>query len=178
MMTLVGGNEIVLKEFIQDDKDFPQYLTWLREWDNIKTIGRYEYLLTMDINETKAYVDELNRSKNDSFFKVYENDVFIGTFKIGHIDWRLGIADVGIMIGSTEHKGRGLSKQIINVGIEYAFQTLGLRKLRGGCFSSNIVACKMFEGCGFIEEGRLRKELMLDGQYCDHVLYGLLKDDI
>ncbi len=166
---------ICLKEFEENDKEFIQYAMWLREYDNIKMIGRQEYLLSMNVNDIRAYVERLNASESDSFFKVYKEDTFIGTFKIGHINWRLGIADVGIMIGNPEYRGKGLAKYIMKTGIEYAFEILGLRRLEGGCFSSNISMCKCFESSGFVKEGVKREALMLGGAYYDHVLYGLLR---
>ncbi len=175
---MISDGNITLKEFIDIDKEFTTYISWLRNINNIKMIGRQEYLLSMNIREIYDYVNNLNNSNCDSFFKVYIGNDFIGTFKIGHIDWRLGIGDVGIMIGNPIFKGKGWSTKIVKLGIDYAFNVLNLRRLTGGCFSKNIAMCKCFESCGFIKEGILREALILDGLYCDHVCYGLLKKDI
>lgn len=141
-------------------------------------IGRQEYLLTMDIDQIRDYVKQLNLSNNDSFFKVFYKGRFIGTFKVGHIDWRLKSADLGIMIGDLNYQKRGLSVKIMDLGIKYSFNVLGLRRLTGGCYAENIAMCKCFEACGFRLEGRERESLTLGDRYTDHVLYGLLKKDI
>lgn len=174
----VGEEKIVFKEFVDNDEDFPTYVSWLRNIETIEMIGRYEYLLTMDIDQIRAYIKQLNLSNNDSFFKVFYMGRFIGTFKVGHIDWRLKSADIGIMIGDLQFKNKGLSVKITNLGINYSFQVLGLRRLTGGCYAENIAMCKCFEACGFKVEGRERESLILGDRYTDHMLYGLLKKDI
>lgn len=173
-----GNDEIVFKEFIDNDKDFITYLTWLRNIRVIEMIGRQEYLLTMDMDQIKAYVKKLNVSSNDSFFKVFYMEKFIGTFKVGHIDWRLKSADLGIMIGDLKFQKKRLSPKIMLLGIEYSFDVLGLRRLTGGCYAENLAMCKCFEACGFKLEGREREAVTLGDKYTDHMLYGLLKKDI
>lgn len=177
---LRGGNngEIVFKEFVDDDEDFATYLSWLRNIKLIEMIGRQEYLLAMDIDQIRLYVKNLNLSENDSFFKVYYEETFIGTFKVGHIDWRLGSADLGIMIGDSNFQKKGLSTKIMQLGIEYSFGTLGLRRLTGGCYVDNAAMCRCFEACGFQLEGRRREAVTLGDRYTDHMLYGLLKKDM
>ncbi len=179
MFTFCSNNdkEIVLKEFVTDDSDFEEYVGWLRDYDTVKYIGRREYLLAMQINSIYQYVQDLNESENDSFFKVFYKEKFIGTFKIGHINWETGIGDVGIMIGDVTAKGRGLSSRIVSVGMEYAFNILGLRKLVGGCIEKNIPMRKCFEKVGFEKEGCFRKQLYIEGEYQDHYFYGIFKED-
>lgn len=173
-----GNGEIVFKEFVDNDDDFITYLTWLRNIKIIEMIGRQEYLLTMDIDQIREYVKKLNLSDHDSFFKVFYIGKFIGTFKVGHIDWRLKSADLGIMIGNLNFQKKGLSTKIMLLGIKYSFDVLGLRRLTGGCYSENLAMCKCFEACGFTLEGREREAVTLGDRYTDHMLYRLLKKDI
>lgn len=173
-----GGVEIGFKEFTDNDEDFATYLSWLRNIKIIQMIGRQEYLLAMDIGQIEAYVKQLNLSNNDSFFKVYHKGIFIGTFKVGHIDWRLKSADLGIMIGDLRFQKKGLSSKIMKLGIEYSFNVLGLRRLTGGCYAENIAMCRCFEACGFKLEGKERESVTLGDRYTDHVSYGLLRKDI
>lgn len=175
---MISNGIITLKEFEDNDKDFNTYISWLRDIDNIKMLGRQEYLLSICTKKIYDYVNCLNNSDCDSFFKVYIENDFIGTFKIGHINWRLGIGDVGIMIGNSKFRGKGWSSKIIKLGINYAFNILNLRRLTGGCYSENVAMCRCFERCDFKKEGILREALILEGTYCDHVYYGLLKKDI
>lgn len=174
MFTIVK-EDISFREWEENDNEFMTYITWIRNIENIEMIGRQEYLLSMNIENIRRYIKSLNDSEYDSFFKVYIKDTFVGTFKIGHIDWRLGSGDAGIMIGNPEFKGKGWSRKILTLGIEYAFDILNLRRLTGGCYSENIAMCKCFENCGFQKEGIAKESLLFKGRYCDHIYYGLLR---
>ena len=79
--------------------------------------------------------------------------MFIGTAKIGHINWRSGIADVGIMIGEKKYWGKGLGTEVVNLITKYAFDYLSLRKLVAGTNANNIGMCKCFFSNGFKKEG-------------------------
>jgi len=37
---------------------------------------------------------------------------------------------------------------------------------------------RCFESTGFTQEGIKRKELLIGGNFDDHILYGLLKEDL
>jgi len=176
-MLELRNNDLILREFNISESEFQIYISWVRDIKNVQTIGRLDYLLSMDYQDIREYVSGLKASKNDSFFAVYYKDIFVGTFKIGHIDWHLGIGDVGIMIGNEQYRGKGLSSQIIALGIDYSFDVLGLRKLSGGCYSTNINMRKCFERNGFVQEGELRQSLFINGEYCSHILYGLLSSE-
>lgn len=128
-----GRENIILREFqATDDEEFKEYITWLRDLETIKYIGKKDYLLTLDYDSIKSYVQNLAKSPNDSFFKVYYNKKFIGTFKVGHINWETRTADMGIMIGDISSRGKKLSTQIMKIGLKYAFEILGLWKAWGG----------------------------------------------
>ena len=169
---------IILCEFSDRDTIFGEYCAFLRDYDNIKMIGRQEYLLSMDVEKIREYLYCLNKSPNDSFFAVkIQGGVFVGTLKIGHIDWRIGTGDLGIMIGRKDCRGKGLSEKICRMGLEYAFLTLGLRRMSAGCYEKNIPMCRCFERIGFRKIGIERESVTLDGEYCNHVLYDILRSD-
>jgi RimJ/RimL family protein N-acetyltransferase len=177
MLQLEGGS-VVLREFTETNLNDPKYFEWLRDLEVVTTIYRMEYLMPIQFHEIEKYVHMLLSSKNDCFFAVYrkDNDEFIGTQRIGHIDWRVGIGDIGILIGDKMAWGKGFATQAVSVACKYAFSTLSLRKLAGGTPETNVAMCKCFERVGFQQEGRLRKHLLINGDYYDHVLFGLLKN--
>lgn len=169
--------DIILKEFLDDDPDFEKYAGWLRDYDTVKYIGRREYLLTTDVQFIRDYIKSMNESPNDSFFKVFYQDDFVGTFKLGHINWESGVGDAGIMIGEPNARGKGISPRIIRTGVDYGFRILGLRKIVGGCVGGNIPMQKCFEAVGFKKEGCFRSQVYIEGEFQDHVFYGLFRDE-
>lgn len=179
MLELIG-HKVVLREFSRDHLNDPSYFQWLRDIEVVTPIYRLEYLLPMSPDVLRTYVESLWGSGRDCFFAVHdkESGKFVGTQRIGHIDWRSGIGDIGVLIGDRTCWGRGYATDAVRVACDYAFRILSLRKLTGGTPESNVAMHRCFGRIGFKEEGRLRKQLLIRGQHEDHVLYGLLKGEL
>lgn len=178
MLELVG-EKIILREFSKENLYDENYFRWLRNLDVVINLYRIEYLKPINFKLVEEYVQNLWQSDTDCFFAIYDkaSQKFIGTQRIGHINWRAGIADMGIMIGDTEYWGKGCGNAALELAIKYSFTTLSLRKLGGGTASNNIAMCRCFEKLGFIREAVKRKELLINGKFIDHVFYGLLKEE-
>ena len=178
-MLVIMGKKVYLREFSKDNLTDPKYFSWLRDLDVVTNICRLEYLLPLQFEEVENYVYSLLESNTDCFFAIYykENDEFIGTLRIGHIVWRTGIGDIGILIGNKDYWGKGLSKDSIRAACTYAFNDLSLRKLTAGTPVINIPMCKCFERIGFKQEGQIREQSLINGKYVDHILFGLFRNE-
>lgn len=178
-MLEIVGDQIVLQEFTEQHLNNPLYFQWLRDLDIVKNIYRIDYLMPMQKEKINKHVNDLMISEQDCFFAIIEkvSNEFIGTIKLGHINWRSGIADVGIMIGHKSYRGKGLSEEVVSMVCNYAFNILSLRKLTGGTSADNIPMRKCFEKVGFKQEGILRQQLLISGKYIDHVLYGIFTNE-
>jgi len=97
-MLEIRNDKVFLKEFTEDHLYNPLYFNWLRDVDIVKSIYRIDYLIPLQFSEVEAYVHSLFKSKNDALFAIYYSpeNKFIGTLKVGHINWRSGLADIGI----------------------------------------------------------------------------------
>lgn len=179
MLTIVG-ERVILREFTKVNLYDKEYYNWLRDIEVINELYKIDYLLSIDFEIIESYILGLLKSKNDCFFAIYkkESNTFIGTVKLGHIDWRASHCDIGIMIGDKDSRGTGLSKEIIKLAVNYAFDKLSIRKITAGTSQKNIPMQKCFEGLGFSKDGQLRKHLLIDGEFCDHLLYSLFKQEL
>lgn len=173
------GKHVSIREFTDKEIADNSYYEWLRDYSVVRNIYRMEYLKPISRDMIHDYLSKVLSSPNDSMFAIYTliEEKFIGTLKIGHIDWRSGVCDLGIMIGDPESRGKGYSKEAVILGCDYAFRILSLRKVTGGAYADNAPMIKAFLNSGFIEEGRKRMELLVEGKYLDHVLFGLFKEE-
>ena len=178
-MTILATDRIELRKFTQEHLDSTEYFSWLCDLENVTSIYRMEYLLNISRDEVSAYVNNLWKSGTDCFFAIHERmtGLFIGTQRIGHINWRTGAADIGLMIDKA-YWGNGYGTEAVSLACRYAFGPLSLRRLSGGTASDNIGMIRCFKKNNFHEEGRLREHLLINGKYEDHILFGLLKSDI
>lgn len=58
-----------------------------------------------------------------------------------------------------------------------AFNEYGLHRVYLTVFADNESAIHLYEKCGFIKEGQLRKHIYKDGKYVDWCLYGILAEE-
>lgn len=65
--------------------------------------------------------------------------------------------------------GRGVGRRLVEAAVAEARER-GSRKVSLRVLGPNEVARRLYAACGFVEEGVLRGEFLLDGRYVDDVL--------
>lgn len=76
-----------------------------------------------------------------------------------------------------EAQGNGYCTDATGLVCEYAFSERRLNKLRADVLATNEGSQRVLEKLGFVEEGLLREEKFVYGDYVDVHRYGLLADD-
>ena len=59
----------------------------------------------------------------------------------------------------------------------YAFTQLPLRKLKSGYLQGNVASARAMAAAGYREVGRWHSERWIDGEWRDHVLTEVLRED-
>ena len=98
----------------------------------------------------------------------------IGNIKLGPVDERHFLADVGILIGEADCRGKSYGVEALRLISRYAFEGLGLHKLTAGAYASNVASRKAFTKAGFTFEGIRKEQYLLDGRFEDACLFGLI----
>ena len=109
--------------------------------------------------------------------RLIENNKLIGTLGFHEIEWANQVAWLSIGIGDSGYWGQGYGYEATQLALAYAFNELNLYRLNLTVFSYNSRAIKLYEKCGFKQEGVFREYLQRDGQRYDMVLYGLLRQE-
>lgn len=177
---MILGKKTFLIKFNKKHFLNPKYLLWLNDPLVTKYIGRSELKKTISLKNLKNYYKTTIRSKNCIFFAIYskKTNLFIGTAKIkflviaGRIE---KVADLGLMIGERSCWGQGYGTDALQALSRYAFKRLNARKLTGGTMGPNKGMIKAFLKVGFKREGCLKKQIPFEGNFVDHILFGLIK---
>lgn len=93
--------------------------------------------------------------------------------EINHIHRR---AEFQIIV-APEHQGKGHATVASRLAIEYAFFVLNLYKLFLIVDVDNEAAIKVYRRLGFVEEGVLRQEFFVNGEYRDALRMALFQPD-
>src|SRR3989344_4176067 len=176
---VIEGDRIMLVPFSLKHLNAPEYISWLCDYDTVKFLNLPEYWKPIPFEKVEAYVKSMIASESNLFFAIIAKDEkkCIGTFKIGGIDWNAMNVNLGIMIGDSSYWGKGIASETFSIAIKYCFEQMNMHKIIGGCMEPNIGMRKVFEKCGFKEEGCFIEQDFLEGKWWDHYHYGLLNQE-
>lgn len=106
-----------------------------------------------------------------------DSEQAIGLIGLKTRNLETGIADMGIML-DLSHGGKGYGSEALKSLIDHAFNQLDFHKISVTCSVNNIASQKMLEKNGFVKEGILRHNALVDDHYIDDCVYGLLIHDV
>ncbi len=89
---------------------------------------------------------------------------------------RRGVAQMG-SVGywcGRPYARQGLTLSALRTLTDFAFHTLGLHRLEAACIPENGPSRSLLAKAGFVEEGRAQAYLKINGNWRDHVLFGLV----
>ncbi len=170
------GERIYLREVRMSDVN-QNYYTWLNSPETNQYLeSRY---VPQSLENISNYVKSRDGKIDEVFFAICwkNNQKHIGNIKLGPVNWIHRRADIGLLIGDKEYRGRGVATEAIQLVVEYAFNILNLHKITAGSHCTNIGSVKAFQKAGFVIEGERKKHSFINGKYVDTVLWGLLKQD-
>lgn len=104
-------------------------------------------------------------------------DVTVGNCWLGNLDRANASATLGIVIGDSTFRGRGIGTEAVEQLLSIGFEQLRLERVELWTLASNERAIRAYEKVGFEREGIRRGHLLWDGVRHDTVLMGRLEDD-
>jgi RimJ/RimL family protein N-acetyltransferase len=101
----------------------------------------------------------------------------VGDIQLSNVDWANRTAELGLGIARAADRGRGYGRDAARTLIRYAFEYLDLVRLAAAVVEYNATARAGLERGGFVEEGRDREAIYVDGRRWDRLRYGLLRHE-
>jgi RimJ/RimL family protein N-acetyltransferase len=142
--------------------------------DNLSDIFLYPHT----VNETVNFLDMILEGKSDlKGFVIADGKTedYIGQIDLVRIDWKNRVAEMAIVVGAAENRGRGIGSEAIRLLQEFFFNELNLNRLQLHAYDYNEPAIRCYRKCGFSEEGRKRESFFYKGRYRDTILMSILK---
>jgi RimJ/RimL family protein N-acetyltransferase len=126
----------------------------------------------------KWFDDHLGKEQKESVnYGIETEGRLIGTCGLWHFNLHAQTCHLGISIGDRELWGRGYGREAIGLLLDYAFRVRSFRKVSLTTSGTNERAIRCYRACGFVEEGRLREQLWVNGGYVDEIQMGILRDE-
>jgi len=177
MSGFLEGEQVYLRAIELSDAT-ESYLSWLNDPETTRGLMSGAY--PSNLNELRKYVEQVSNSKDAVMFAVCDksNDEHIGNIKIDRFDWTSRTCELGILLGSKSHRGKGIGTEVCRMVLQYAFTQLNIRKVLLAVYANNPAAIRTYEKLGFVMEGTLRDHIWAEGSYVDKHFMGIFKDEL
>ncbi len=126
----------------------------------------------------REYIHGLNENENTWDQVILHENANVGFCGFCNISSQNHSAEFYILIGDSEHWGKGIGNEAGRRVLEHGFMNLNLHRVWLTVSEVNLGAIKLYEKLGFTFEGVMRDAAFRDGRYHDKVLMGILSSEM
>jgi ribosomal-protein-alanine N-acetyltransferase len=127
----------------------------------------------------RRYAEDIAADRSYPFLVFRESDdALVGGVTLANV--RRGIVQagtIGYWVGQP-HAHQGYMTAALRTLLPTLFGELNLHRVEAACIPSNAASIRVLEKCGFTREGLARRYLCINGVWQDHLLFGLLHEDL
>jgi ribosomal-protein-alanine N-acetyltransferase len=126
------------------------YLSWLTDPDGSRFIVSSGSTWTID--KLRGYILEIEQKPRALFFGIFlrESGQHIGNIKFENIGAPSGCAELGVLIGEADWRGKGVFGEIFKTLQRVLSENFGINKIYLGVETENTAAIRSYVKSGFI----------------------------
>lgn len=157
--------------------DAEEVLGWINNEEIVKNFQFFTGKISLE--QELCYIEKMESSSTDLLLSVIisEEGELIGTCGLHEIDFNNDTARLGVIIGKKEHWNKGYAGEAIRALVNWAFSAMNLHKIYLNVFVTNIKGFHLYTETGFQEEGMLREEYKIRGEYVDMLRMAILEEE-
>jgi ribosomal-protein-alanine N-acetyltransferase len=170
---VLTGDRVVLRPVEDRDRDVRRGYGWHAEIE--RGYGHPTPTRSMTEIEAQAWFDEVASHAEEPSWVIDVDGSLVGiAFLHAHApDDRRARFAIGLF--APHLQGKGFGTDATRLVLRHAFDTMGLHRVDLRVLSFNAAAIACYLGCGFVEEGRERESCLIDGEWYDDILMGVLE---
>jgi len=121
------------------------------------------YPLEKEAINNKYFKDNGDCKEEDNFypFTAVDDNEMVGHFIMRYIHNDPAILRFGWVIVNSSKRGCGIGKEMLKLGLKYAFEVLKVKKVTIGVFENNPSGYYCYKGVGFKEVPMEKEEIVL-----------------
>ena len=163
-IVFLRGHKTTLRPALESD--IPLLMKWINDPEVRVNLGTQ-----MPKNEADEREFVQGRIKGNNIILIIEvGGKPIGTMGLHGIKYPDATATTGAMIGEKEYWGKGFGTDAKMALLDYAFNMLGLRRVKSEAIAFNKRSIAYSLHCGYVLEGVRKKEVFRNGTFHDLVL--------
>ncbi len=170
----IVGKKVILRP--PNDTDAEMFCRWVNDPEVRHFISA---IFPSGIKQERDWIENANKDDKNVILviEIKDSGIPIGTMGLHRIDWISRTAFTGALIGEKEFWGKGFGTDAkINL-LNYAFNTLNLRKICSSALSYNGRSIGHNLHCGYKIEGIRKNQFFRKGRYWDEVMLSVIKKD-
>jgi [ribosomal protein S5]-alanine N-acetyltransferase len=176
-MTELETDRLLIREFLPSDFDaFRQYVQSEHHWcstpdEQPPSTARVESLIKHFLQtQANGRREEFHLAAVDKFSNEFVGAVDFGTFA----PWRQGTLGWGVTVNRV---GQGLATEMGHAMLQFAFGTLVLHRVQARCRTENHASRRVMAKLGMREEGVMRDNMFVRGEWWSTVQGAILSTD-
>lgn len=179
-MNADNGNKIVFLRGFKvtmrpiEMSDAEKLQMWINDPELRTFLGQY---MPMGLADEKKWIESMSQNKNHIVLMIEVDGEAIGTMGLHNINWKDRTAVTGSLIGNKNCHGKGYGTDAKMTLLKYAFDELGLRKIKSEVQATNERSRRCLERCGYKLEGTLRSETFRKGRYVATNVFGVFRSE-
>lgn len=169
----MGEDSVMIREAVADDAEkLLDYLEKISAESDFLTFGPGE--LHLDIAQEKDTLDSFLIRDNALFLVAEVDDNIIGclNFSGGSRSRTAHTGEFGISVLQA-YWGQHIGKVLLKTLISWAHRTHIIRKINLRVRMDNVRAKRLYQSAGFVEEGMIKRDLLVNGKFYDSITMGL-----
>jgi diamine N-acetyltransferase len=163
----VAGERVALGPIRRDL--LPVYLRWRNDFTAARTTDWVPGPTTLE--QRSAWYERVVNDPTIVGFTVYERATRrpIGLANLHELDHLHGTAELGLLIGEQDARGKGHGPEATRLTLDYAFTALGLFSVMLRVYAYNLAGLRVYEKAGFREFGRRHGSRLFAGRRWDEI---------
>lgn len=173
-LVFLKGKKTILRP-LRKTTDFELCLRWI----NNPEVNQYLFVyFPVTEKKEKEWFDNFANNPKEVVLGIETPEgQLIGTMAPHNINGKDRTAMTGALIGEKEYWGKGFGMDAKMTLLDYAFNTLNLRKINSSVYAFNKRSLKYNLKCGYKIEGVRKKQIFRNGKYHDEIIIAVFKED-
>lgn len=170
------GKQVYLRPITTNKEDTELIIQW-RNSDVVRPYFIYQEPFTVEGHE--KWLENMIIPERGHQFIVCrkDDDKPIGSIFFRDIDRKNRKAEYGMFLGEETEKGKGIGCEIATLMSDFGFTSLNFHKITARILADNKASLYSNFKAGFVQEGCLKEDVLIDGKFRDVILVAKYKEE-
>mgnify|MGYP002732763951 CR=1 FL=1 len=176
-MPNLRGEKVLLRPYRAED--LHDICAWANDTETTQYLSRI-FWFPQTAQDTEGFLNMMLTPSRDRAAFVMADPVteeYWGQVDVFTIDWQNRAGEIGMVMGKSDMRSRGIGTEALMLLQDYVFGTLGLHRVEIEVHADNARARRCYEKAGFREEGRQKDKVYKQGHWVDMIKLAMLRGE-